>query len=146
MPGESVREDADEEKALYSKDNDALLELRIIREFETMLGEIKTKSVSDDNIEPGASAFFGGLMPRRLLAGYELRWAGQTVGLLLAKGLSSIYKLDDIELYDIMKEFLGGRIWNVVEGRGEVKGQYKGAGDKLCLTARSAGSGADYRL
>ena len=46
-------------------------------------------------------------------------------GEILAKGLSSIYKLDDTELYDIMKEFLGGRILNVVEGREEVKGNIK---------------------
>ena len=46
-------------------------------------------------------------------------------GEILAKGLSSINKLDDTELYDIMKEFLGGNILKVVEGKEEVPGNIK---------------------
>ena len=36
-------------------------------------------------------------------------------GEILAKGLSSIYKLTDEEVYDIMKEFLDGSVLSVVE-------------------------------
>ena len=46
-------------------------------------------------------------------------------GEILAKGLSAIHKLSDSELYNIMKEFLGGSILKVVEGKEEVLGNVK---------------------
>ena len=114
-----------EEKKIYSKDDFLRIyhDMRTIREFESMLNDIKVKSeyngVKYNN--PG---------PAHLSIGQEASAVGQAYcldindftfgshrshGEILAKGLSSINKLDDKELYDIMKEFLGGTILNVVE-------------------------------
>ncbi len=125
-----------QEKKLYTKDDFLRIyrDMRIIREFETMLNEIKTKSVYNgvEYHNPG---------PAHLSIGQEASAVGQAYcldindftfgshrshGEILAKGLSSIHKLDDDELYDIMKEFLGGTILSVVEknhdgGRADVR-------------------------
>ncbi len=115
----------DEEKTIYSKEDFLRIyhDMRTIREFETMLNDIKVKSeyngVKYNN--PG---------PAHLSIGQEASAVGQAYcldindftfgshrshGEILAKGLSSINKLDDKELYDIMREFLDGAILNVVE-------------------------------
>ena len=125
----------DEEKQIYSKADFLRIyhDMRTIREFETMLNEIKVKSeyngVKYNN--PG---------PAHLSIGQEASAVGQAYcmdindfqfgshrshGEILAKGLSSINKLDDAELYDIMKEFLGGAILKVVEGRQAKPGDVK---------------------
>ena len=114
-----------EEKKIYSKDDFMRIyhDMRTIREFETMLNEIKVKSeyngVKYNN--PG---------PAHLSIGQEASAVGQAYcldindytfgshrshGEILAKGLSSINKLDEKELYEIMKEFLGGATLAVVE-------------------------------
>ncbi|MBQ7599560.1 MAG: dehydrogenase [Clostridia bacterium] len=114
-----------EEKKIYSKEDFLRIyhDMRTIREFETMLNEIKTKSeyngVKYNN--PG---------PAHLSIGQEASAVGQAYcldindytfgshrshGEILAKGLSSINKLDEKELYEIMKEFLGGQTLAVVE-------------------------------
>jgi 2-oxoisovalerate dehydrogenase E1 component len=125
----------DDEKTLYSKADMMRIyrDMRIIREFETMLNEIKTKN-NYNGVEynnPG---------PAHLSLGQEASAVGQAYALdindftfgshrshgeILAKGLSSIHKLDDAEIYDIMKEFLGGSILKVVEGKEEVPGNIK---------------------
>ncbi len=125
----------DEEKQIYSKADFLRIyhDMRTIREFETMLNEIKVKSeyngVKYNN--PG---------PAHLSIGQEASAVGQAYcmdindfqfgshrshGEILAKGLSSINKLDDAELYDIMKEFLDGAILKVVEGRQANPGDVK---------------------
>ncbi len=117
----------DEEKQIYSKDDFLRIyhDMRTIHEFETMLNEVKVKSeyngIKYNN--PG---------PAHLSIGQEASAVGQAYcmdindfqfgshrshGEILAKGLSSINKLDDSELYDIMKEFLDGAILKVVEGK-----------------------------
>ena len=114
-----------EEKKIYSKDDFMRIyhDMRTIREFETMLNEIKVKSeyngVKYNN--PG---------PAHLSIGQEASAVGQAYcldindytfgshrshGEILAKGLSSINKLDEKELYEIMKEFLSGATLAVVE-------------------------------
>ena len=124
-----------QEKKLYTKDDFLRIyrDMRIIREFETMLNEIKVKSeyngVKYNN--PG---------PAHLSIGQEASAVGQAYcldindftfgshrshGEILAKGLSSINKLDDDELYDIMKEFLDGSILSVVEKKHEKKGDIR---------------------
>ncbi len=121
----SYNKTLDEEKSLYTKEDFLRIyhDMRTIREFETMLNEIKVKSeyngVKYNN--PG---------PAHLSIGQEASAVGQAYcldindftfgshrshGEIIAKGLSSINKLDDKELYDIMREFLGGTILNVVE-------------------------------
>lgn len=125
----------DDELKIYSKDDLLRIyrDMQIIHEFETMLNEIKTKSAYNgvEYNNPG---------PAHLSLGQEASAVGEAYcldindftfgshrshGEILAKGLSSIYKLDDNELYDIMKEFLGGTILKVVEGREGIKGNIK---------------------
>lgn len=135
IPVNQYAKTLDEEKALYSKDDMMRIyrDMRIIREFETMLGEIKTKSVYNgvEYSNPGPAHLSVGQEASAVGEAYSLDINDFTFGShrshgeILAKGLSSIYKLGDAELYDIMKEFLGGRILNVVEGREEVKGNIK---------------------
>lgn len=124
-----------QEKKLYTKEDFLRIyrDMRIIREFETMLNEIKTKSVYNgvEYTNPG---------PAHLSIGQEASAVGQAYcldindftfgshrshGEILAKGLSSIEKLTETELYDIMKEFLGGNILKVVEGKQEKQGDIK---------------------
>ncbi len=125
----------EEEKKLYSKVDFLRIyhDMRTIREFETMLNEIKVKSeyngVKYNN--PG---------PAHLSIGQEASAVGEAYcldindftfgshrshGEILAKGLSSINKLEEDELYDIMKEFLGGSILRVVEGRQKNQGDVR---------------------
>ena len=124
-----------QEKKLYTKADFLRIyrDMRIIREFETMLNEIKTKSAYNgvEYTNPG---------PAHLSIGQEASAVGQAYcldindytfgshrshGEILAKGLSSIEKLTETELYDIMKEFLGGNILKVVEGKQERQGDVK---------------------
>ena len=98
-------------------------DMAYIREFETMLYLIKTTSeyngVAYNN--PG---------PAHLSMGQEASAVGQAYllgiddfifgshrshGEILAKGLSAIEKIEDGKLYDIMKNFLGGKILKIVE-------------------------------
>ena len=135
IPVNQYKKSLKEEMELYTKDDLMRIyrDMAIIREFETMLNEIKTKSVYNgvEYNNPG---------PAHLSLGQEASAVGQAYcldindftfgshrshGEILAKGLSSIQKLSDTELYDIMKEFLDGSILKVVEGREEVKGNVK---------------------
>ena len=124
-----------QEKKIYTKEDFMRIyrDMAIIREFETMLNEVKVKSeyngVAYNN--PG---------PAHLSIGQEASAVGEAYcldindfsfgshrshGEILAKGLSSIHKLDDTELYDIMKEFLGGTVLNVVEKHMNAGGNIK---------------------
>lgn len=125
----------DDEKKIYSKSDFIRIyrDMAVIREFETMLNDIKTKSVYNgvEYSNPG---------PAHLSIGQEASAVGEAYcldindytfgshrshGEILAKGLSAIHKLSDNELYTIMKEFLGGSILKVVEGTEEVRGNVK---------------------
>ncbi len=124
-----------EEKKIYTKDDFLRIyrDMAIIREFETMLNEVKVKSeyngVKYNN--PG---------PAHLSIGQEASAVGEAYcldindfsfgshrshGEILAKGLSSIHKLTDEELYAIMKEFLDGTVLNVVEKHMNAGGNVK---------------------
>ena len=116
-----------QEKKLYTKDDMMRIyrDMRIIREFETMLNEIKTKSAYNgvEYNNPGPAHLSIGQEASAVGEAYALDINDLTFGShrshgeILAKGLSSIHKLDDEELYDIMKEFLGGSVLNVVESK-----------------------------
>ena len=121
-----------QEKKNFKKDDFIRIyrDMRIIREFETMLYLIKTQGeyngIAYNN--PG---------PAHLSMGQEASSVGQAYlldtddyifgshrshGEILAKGLSAIEKLDDKELYSIMENFLDGRTLKVVEkGQKSVK-------------------------
>lgn len=108
-------------------------DMRIIREFETMLYNIKTAG-NYNEIEynnPG---------PAHLSMGQEASAVGQAYlldkddnifgshrshGEILAKGLSAIEKLSDDELISIMESFLGGATLRVVEGKQKDKSNVK---------------------
>lgn len=105
-------------------------DMAIIREFESMLLLIKTtgeyNGVKYNN--PG---------PAHLSLGQEASAVGQAYllskddyifgshrshGEILAKGLSCIYKMEDDELYAVMKNFMGGTILKIVEaGQSSIK-------------------------
>ena len=124
-----------QEKKIYTKDDFLRIyrDMRIIREFESMLNDIKVKSeyngIKYNN--PG---------PAHLSIGQEASAVGEAYcldindftfgshrshGEIIAKGLSSIHKLTEEELYDIMKEFFDGAILKVVEGRQEKQGDVR---------------------
>ena len=102
----------EDEKKIYTEKEllQVFRDMAIIREFETLLNEIKTKSVYNgvEYNNPG---------PAHLSLGQEASAVGEA--------LSAIEKLSSEELYDIMKDFLDGTILNVVEGKEEVKGDVK---------------------
>ncbi len=124
-----------EELKLYTKEDMIRIyrDMVIIREFETMLNDVKTKSCYNgvEYNNPG---------PAHLSIGQEASAVGEAYcldindlsfgshrshGEILAKGLSSIEKLDDKELYDIMKEFLDGAVLSVVEKHMNAGGNVK---------------------
>lgn len=116
-----------EEKKLYSKEDFMRIyrDMAIIREFETMLNEVKTKSAYNgvEYNNPGPAHLSIGQEASAVGEAYALDIEDLTFGShrshgeILAKGFSSIQKLDDNELYDIMREFLDGAVLKVVEGR-----------------------------
>ncbi len=115
----------EEEKKIYTKDDFLRIyrDMKIIREFETMLNSIKTTS-SYNGIEysnPG---------PAHLSIGQEASAVGQAYlldtndwifgshrshGEIIAKGLSAIQKLDDKELMAIMENYFDGAILKIVQ-------------------------------
>ncbi|MBQ4290560.1 MAG: dehydrogenase [Clostridia bacterium] len=124
-----------QEKELYDKADFLRIyhDMRTIREFETMLNEVKVKSeyngVAYNN--PG---------PAHLSVGQEASAVGEAYcldiddltfgshrshGEILAKGLSSIHKLNDEELYSVMKGFLDGSVLSVVEKNMKSDGSVK---------------------
>ncbi|MEA4832970.1 MAG: thiamine pyrophosphate-dependent enzyme [Oscillospiraceae bacterium] len=125
----------EDEKKLFTKEEllNIYRDMSVIREFETMLNDIKTKSAYNgiEYNNPG---------PAHLSIGQEASAVGEAFcldtndfifgshrshGEILSKGLSAIEKLESNELYNIMKEFLGGSILKVVEGKEGKKGDIK---------------------
>jgi 2-oxoisovalerate dehydrogenase E1 component len=135
IPVNQYSKSLEDELKIYSKDDLLRIyrDMAIIREFETMLNEIKTKNVYQgvEYNNPGPAHLSIGQEASAVGEAYSLDVNDFTFGShrshgeILAKGLSSIYKLDDSELYDIMKEFLGGTILKVVEGKEDIKGNIK---------------------
>lgn len=125
IPINQYNKTIEDEKGNFSKQDFLRIyrDMRIIREFETMLMDIKTTNMYRD-IEynhPG---------PAHLSLGQEASAVGQAYlldtndyifgshrshGEILAKGLSAIEKLNEQELDKIMREFFGGEILSVVE-------------------------------
>ncbi|MCL2509235.1 MAG: thiamine pyrophosphate-dependent enzyme [Oscillospiraceae bacterium] len=98
-------------------------DITILREFESMLMDIKTRGAYN-----GVETTYPG--PAHLSLGQEAAAVGEAYLLntddfifgshrshseILAKSLSAIEKLSDAELMRIMEEFLGGRILRTVE-------------------------------
>jgi 2-oxoisovalerate dehydrogenase E1 component len=98
-------------------------DMTILREFESMLYQIKTQGSYN-----GIEATYPG--PSHLSLGQESAAVGQAYlldlndvifgshrshGEILAKSLSAIQKLDDAELLNIMENFMGGKIVRTLE-------------------------------
>ncbi len=127
IPVNQYKKTIKEESEFYTKEDFLRIyrDMAIIREFETMLYQIKTTNHYNgvDYSNPG---------PAHLSTGQEASAVGQAYilgvddyifgshrshGEILAKGLSCIEKLSDDELYEIMSNFFGGDILKVVEGK-----------------------------
>ena len=127
IPVNQYNKTIEQEKANFSNDDFIRIyrDMSVIREFETMLNSIKTTSeyngIQYNN--PG---------PAHLSIGQEASVVGQAYllgtedstfgshrshGEIIAKGLSSIHKLDDKQLMQIMENYFGGRILKIVEGK-----------------------------
>ncbi len=124
-----------EELKIYTKADMMRIyrDMAIIREFETMLNDVKTKS-NYNGVEynnPGPAHLSIGQEASAVGEAYNLDIDDLTFGShrshgeILAKGLSSIEKLDEKELYEIMKEFLDGSVLNVVEKHMNAGGDMK---------------------
>ena len=133
IPVNQYKKTVEQEKKQFSKDDFLRIyrDMRYIREFETMLYTIKTTNAYNgiEYNNPG---------PAHLSMGQEASSVGQAYlltvddfifgshrshGEILAKGLSSIYKLSDAELTQIMEQFLGGATYKVVEKFNAGKGK-----------------------
>lgn len=135
IPVNTYSKTVEEESKNYTKRDFMRIyrDMAIIREFETMLYEIKTKN-NYNGVEysnPG---------PAHLSTGQEASAVGQAYildkddfifgshrshGEILAKGLSCIEKMDEKELYSIMEGFFGGEILRVVENLRKNSGDVK---------------------
>ena len=104
-------------------------DIAVIREFETMLFQIKTQGSYN-----GTSVYYSG--PAHLYIGEEAGAVGQAYlldkndfcfgshrahGEILAKSLSALEKCSDQELLNIMENFLGGNTLRAVEKLGPAK-------------------------
>ena len=120
-----------EERKKFSDDDLVRIwrDITILREFESMLNQIKTQGVYN-----GIETTYPG--PAHLSLGQEAAAVGQSYLLdrndfnfgshrshseILAKSLSCIEKLTDQELMEVMESFLGGRTLRAVEKLGSVK-------------------------
>jgi len=135
IPVNQYNKTIEEEKSNYSKEDFLRIfrDMAIIREFETMINAIKTTG-QYNGIEynhPG---------PAHLSIGQEAAAVGQAYlldendfifgshrshGEVISKGLSAIEKMSDERLLDIMKNFEGGKILKVVEGKQKNNGNVK---------------------
>jgi 2-oxoisovalerate dehydrogenase E1 component len=150
VPLNQYQNDLAKEKETYGEE--ALLgiyeDMLLIREFESMLQSIKTQG-SYEGIEYDHKG------PAHLSIGQEASAVGQAFlldvddhilgshrshGEILAKGMSAIRKLDDDSLLTIMKDFLGGDCFRVVEkdGASDVKQLSQGFSSLWCF-------GRDFR-
>ncbi len=118
IPVNAYNKSVKEESANFSKEEflRILSDMASIREFESMLNEIKVKGQYNDHPFTYAG-------PAHLSAGQEAAAVGQAFvldvedyilgshrshGEIIAKGLSSIEKLSDAELTEVMENFFGG--------------------------------------
>ena len=125
IPVNQYKKTLAEEKKQYGKAELMRIyhDMRTIREFETMLNDIKTKSEYNgvQYHNPGPAHLSIGQEASAVGEAYHLDINDLTFGShrshgeILAKGLSSIQKLSEEELTKIMEEFLGGDTLKVVK-------------------------------
>ncbi|MGK7394167.1 MAG: alpha-ketoacid dehydrogenase subunit alpha/beta [Candidatus Cyclobacteriaceae bacterium M3_2C_046] len=115
----------EEEKSNYSHQDLIRIyqDMVIIREFETMLNEIKISGEYNGVAynHPGPAHLSIGQEASAVGMAYYLDandfifGSHRSHGEILAKGLSAIHKLDEDELMNIMKQYFGGHTLRVVE-------------------------------
>ena len=118
IPVNQYNKTIDEEKKNFSREDFIRIfrDMVIIREFETMLNLIKTKNEYNGIAynHPGPAHLSIGQEAAAVGMAYNLGiddfifGSHRSHGEILAKGLSAINKLDDDNLYSIMKNFFGG--------------------------------------
>ena len=130
IPVNQYNKTIEEEKARYSNDDFLRIfrDIAICREFESMLNQIKTQSVYNgiETTYPGPAHLSMGQEAAAVGQAYLLGIDDYTFGShrshseILAKSLSSIHKLDDQTLMNIMENFIGGQTLRAVEKLGKV--------------------------
>jgi 2-oxoisovalerate dehydrogenase E1 component len=133
IPVNQYNKSIEEEKKNFSNDDFIRIyrDMAIIREFETMLNLIKTtneyKGIAYNH--PGPAHLSIGQEASAVGMAYNLTvddyifGSHRSHGEILAKGLSSINKLDEDSLYGIMRNHFGGGALKVVEKgfQGDIK-------------------------
>lgn len=135
IPLNQYNKTIEDEKSNFSNEDFLRIwrDMLIIREFETMLNDIKTTGEYK-----GVKYNYPG--PAHLSIGQEASAVGQAYtlnkddfifgshrshGEILAKGLSVIHKLSDKELMEIMESYFDGAILRVIEGKQKDKNNVK---------------------
>jgi len=141
IPVNQYSKSIEEERKNFSDDDLKRIyhDMAVIREFETMLNEIKTKGEYQ-----GVSYNHPG--PAHLSIGQEAAAVGMAYtldtddyifgshrshGEILAKGLSAIHHLGEKELEEVMTDFFDGRIYRIINN--EFKGTIKEQAVKFLL-------------
>ncbi|HEC43704.1 MAG TPA: dehydrogenase [Bacteroides sp.] len=141
IPVNQYNKSIEEEKENFSKNDFVRIfrDMVIIREFETMLNLIKTTGeyLGYPYNHPG---------PAHLSIGQEASAVGMAYlldsddyifgshrshGEILAKGLSSIHKMNDKELMEVMEEYFGGEILRIVQK--DFKGDTKSLAQRFLI-------------
>ncbi len=125
IPVNQYNKSIEEEKKNFSSDDFLRIyhDMVIIREFETMLNLIKTtneyKGIPYNH--PGPAHLSIGQEAAAVGMAYNLGiedyifGSHRSHGEILAKGLSAINKMDENDLYDLMRGYFGGKALQVVE-------------------------------
>ncbi len=125
IPVNQYNKSIQEEKTNYAVDDLKRIyrDMRIIREFESMLNAIKTTNEYNGipYNHPGPAHLSIGQEAAAVGMAYHLTvedyifGSHRSHGEILAKGLSAIHQLENNELMDIMKNFFDGQILKVVD-------------------------------
>ena len=131
IPVNAYHKTVADERQKYGDENLVRIwrDITILREFESMLNQIKTQGVYNgiETTYPGPAHLSLGQEAAAVGQAYLLDRNDHTFGShrshseILAKSLSSIEKLSDKELLDIMENFLGGKTLRAVEKLGPTK-------------------------
>ncbi|MCG8580953.1 MAG: thiamine pyrophosphate-dependent enzyme, partial [Bacteroidales bacterium] len=124
IPVNQYDKSIEEEKVNFSKEQFIGIyhDMVLIREFETMLNEIKVKGEYQGIAynHPGPAHLSIGQESAAVGMAYHLDeqdfifGSHRSHGEILAKGMSAIHKMDDDALMDVMKDFFDGTILKIV--------------------------------
>ena len=141
IPVNEYQKSVKDEKSNYSKEDFLRIyrDMFVIREFETMLNEIKTKNEYSgiQYNHPGPAHLSIGQEAAAVGMAYTLTiddfifGSHRSHGEILAKGLASIHQLDDKALMQVMETYFNGQILKIVEK--DHKGSVKDLGIKFLL-------------